>query len=313
MAEIEFTECNEGEVKVNKIKDRNIVIVGLTGSGKSSIIKSLCSLNDKNCAVKMSFKSVTTNLTMYENNLVTNPNDSSDQYSTNLFDTVGLGDTDVDVPDILRQIIEDIPKNLSKIHRIVFCFKMDRLRAQMSEALNLVYHFFKLVGAQPENFVVCLTFCDILQDSTIKNYWDELTKNDVLELMKEIKKVTYTSFPNFAESDKDENLVAYLKKKTNASKIRIFQNVIQADCEPFYPYETITKMQQLNFDKMCEMLLNYRPKSKFWKFLSGKNEQQEILRNLQKLRTPLTVVEEKKKKKLDETIKKNEVLDQNDE
>jgi len=164
-----------------------------------------------------------------------------------------------------------------------------------------------------KNFVVCLTFCDILQDSTIKNYWDELTKNDVLELMKEIKKVTYTSFPNFAESDKDENLVAYLKKKTNASKIRIFQNVIQADCEPFYPYETITKMQQLNFDKMCEMLLNYRPKSKFWKFLSGKNEQQEILRNLQKLRTPLTVVEEKKKKKLDETIKKNEVLDQNDE
>jgi len=67
-------------------------------------------------------------------------------------------------------------------------------------------------------------------------------------------------------------------------------------------------MQQIDFDTMCEMLLNYRPKSKLWKFLSGKTEQQELLDNLQKIRASLSVAEAKKKKP-DEKIKKNEALE----
>ena len=72
----------------------------------------------------------------------------------NLFDTVGLGDPDVDVPTILRQIVDTTQTDLAIIHKVVFCFKMDRLRAKMSEDLNILYNFFKMVGAKPENFVI---------------------------------------------------------------------------------------------------------------------------------------------------------------
>jgi len=43
----------------------------------------------------------------------------------------------------------------------------------MSEELSIMYNFFKMLGAKPENFVLCLTFCDILNDETIGRFWEE--------------------------------------------------------------------------------------------------------------------------------------------
>jgi predicted GTPase len=120
-----------------KIETVNVLVAGLTGSGKSSIIKAICAGDQVD--VQMSPNSVTTNLTMYANNLIVNPNPDMKRkkYTVNLFDTVGLGDNNVNVPTILRQIVEFMPKYLSTVHKIVFCFKMDRLRKKMSEELNM--------------------------------------------------------------------------------------------------------------------------------------------------------------------------------
>ena len=115
--------------------------------------------------------------------MISNPTDPDDKYTLTLVDTVGLGDDQIDIQVILKQIVDNIPLCLAKIHRVVFCFKMDRLRAKMSEELSIMYKFFKMVGAKAENFVLCLTFCDILNDKTIQTFWDELKKCEDLEMV----------------------------------------------------------------------------------------------------------------------------------
>ena len=219
--ELDFRDYGDDDLQVEKIKDRVILIVGLTGSGKSSIIKAICTHDDEGEEVqaKMSVRSITKNLHKYSNNLIPNPTDPDDKYAVTLIDTVGLGDNQVDVQVILKQIVDNIPISLSKIHRVVFCFKMDRLRAKMSEELSIMYKFFKMVGAKPENFVICLTFCDILNDKTIQEFWNDLKDYEDLEMVKEIKSVTFTSFPDLRECDNDKTFKTISGEKSKNKSV----------------------------------------------------------------------------------------------
>jgi GTP-binding protein EngB required for normal cell division len=287
--DITFDDPKE-EVKlsiVKKVVTKNILIVGLTGSGKSSIIDALCNPGVEN-VVKMSPKSVTKNLAMYLDNKIIDPTDDTKEYIINLFDTVGLGDGTVDVPIILRQIIEVMPKELSKIHKIVFCFKMDRLRAFMSQELTMMYNFFKLVGAKPENFVMCLTFCDILNDKTIGEFWNELKKFEDLPMTVEVKAVTYTAFPNIQECDTDHDLIKYLRNKIEKSKLRVFRSVVMSPEVAFFPHDTMVKMNELDFKKLCETLRTYRNSKKGWFWGIFKDtDQEEMLKVLNVGRTQI--------------------------
>ena len=289
-AVIDFSEGSDTEdLEPEKIKSRVILITGLTGSGKSSIIKALCSYDDEGREVetKMSFRAVTKNLYTYSNNLITNPKDREDKYAVTLIDTVGLGDNSIDVTTILKQIVENIPKFLSTVHRVVFCFKMDRLRAKMSEELSIMYKFFKMLGAKAENFMICLTFCDILSDETIGSFWEELKLYDDLEMVKEIKSVTFTSFPNLNECDNEESLRTYLERKARVSRRRVFKSIIQTDAKPFYPHDAMTKMPAVDFDVLCGLLRSYNQKRRWYWGLISKTDQEEMIKQLMKWRPQL--------------------------
>jgi len=81
-AAIQFDEYDDdkGDIFAKNVKIVNALIVGLTGSGKSSIIKSLCSENQTTKIVtKMSVQSVTKNINYYEGNEITNPKDHNDK------------------------------------------------------------------------------------------------------------------------------------------------------------------------------------------------------------------------------------------
>ena len=284
--ELDFRDYDDGDLQVEQIKDRIVLIVGLTGSGKSSIIKAICSHDDDGAAVqtKMSVNSITKNLHKYSNNLIPNPTDPEDKYAVTLIDTVGLGDNQVDVQVILKQIVDHIPISLSKVHRVVFCFKMDRLRAKMSEELSIMYKFFKMVGAKVENFLICLTFCDILNDQTIQAFWDELKKNEDLEMVKEIKSVTFTSFPDLNECDNDKTLKSYLERKARISRRRVFTSIIEADARPFFPQEAMIRMPAVDFEVLCGILKNYNTQRKWFWGLLNKTDQEEMINQLMKWR-----------------------------
>jgi GTP-binding protein EngB required for normal cell division len=291
MNEIDFSESRTSLKKVVKVKSRNILVVGLTGSGKSSIIGSICGVEG---IASLRLRSVTSNITLYQDNKITDP-DNGDEYVINLFDTVGLGDQNVDVPKILKQIIEIMPTELSKIHKIVFCFKMDRLRAFMAQELNSVYNFFKLVGAKIENFVICLTFCDILNNKTIGDFWNEMKETADLEMAKEIRQVTFVSFPNLHECDQVDSLLEYLKGKIENSKVRIFNSVVKGEIEPFYPHSIMTRMPEEDFTKIVGVLRSYRTRKHwFWSMFEDK-DQEEMLKLVSKTREQDKKTDTKKK------------------
>ena len=58
------------DLAVSKVKSRNILIAGLTGSGKSSIIKSIISQDHDVPIAKMSVHSVKKNLALYGDNKI---------------------------------------------------------------------------------------------------------------------------------------------------------------------------------------------------------------------------------------------------
>jgi hypothetical protein len=199
------------------------------------------------------------------------------RYVVNLFDTVGLGDNDVSIGKILQEIIDCMPKQMTKIHKIVLCFKMDRLRIRMSEELNIIYNFFKMLGAKPENFVICLTFCDTFKNETIRKFWNGLKERTDLEMVKEIETIIYTSFPNLEECDEDENLVKYLKEKMRLSRLRIFTQVIAKDTGWFLPNDNMLHMPDVEFNQLCSILSNYRSQSRSWWGIFKKSDQDELI------------------------------------
>ena len=75
-----FDDDDGADITATSVKIVNALIVGLTGSGKSSIIKSCCSENDRTkIATEMSVQSVTKNINYYEGNQITNHKDSTDR------------------------------------------------------------------------------------------------------------------------------------------------------------------------------------------------------------------------------------------
>ncbi|CAF0991875.1 unnamed protein product [Adineta ricciae] len=286
MATIDFKSYDDADdITAEPVRNVNVLIVGLTGSGKSSIIKSVCSSEHRdNVLTKMSIKSVTRNIQFYEGNEIKNPKEPRDRYVVNLFDTVGLGDNNISVGSILKEIVECMPRNMAQIHKVVFCFKMDRLRMKMSEDLNILYNFFRLMGAKPENFAICLTFCDFLNHESIGSFWSELQSKSDLEMVKEVSTVIFTTFPNLDECDIDNRLVEYIQDKMRASRRRIFEHVIAKTVKPFYPYDHILKMPEVDFNSLCSLLGTYRTSRHWWWTVFQNTDQNQIIEQLKKLR-----------------------------
>ena len=87
MATIDFKSYDDtDDISAEPVRNVNVLIVGLTGSGKSSIIKSVCSsLHKSNVLTKMSIKSVTQNIQFYEGNEIANSKNSADRLVKYIF------------------------------------------------------------------------------------------------------------------------------------------------------------------------------------------------------------------------------------
>jgi len=234
----------------------------------------------------MSALPVTSNLRSYEDNKIVDPEDEKNEYLVNLIDTVGLGDGVVTVADVLRQIVEVIPDKLATIHRIIFCIRFDRFRAGMSKDLDMVYNFFKLTGAQPENVSICLTFCDFLKSEVILRFWNEVRgsfKNFLL--IQEAQSLTITSFPKLSECDDHKDLQQYLTDKIEESKMRVFINFIKSPCKPFSPHRHMMELSNTDFSTLCDTLAKYQPQTGIWAKLFGGSQRDEIISALVKNRS----------------------------
>lgn len=226
---------------------RNLIVVGLTGSGKSSIISSLLQQRDDTREIAMgTMLPGTKTMAAYENNLWVDPILSpGKKYMLNLVDTIGLGDSETSTTDVIADILSQLPKTLQTIHRVVFVVKVDRLRIRMAEDFAMIFQFFEGLGMKKENLSLVLTFCDFLSTEFIESFLEELGKT-FHKFNDELVQRTYVSFPRLQDLDiKNEyypHLETYFKWKISASRQAIFEDIIKPDATPFNPLNAILSM-----------------------------------------------------------------------
>lgn len=252
--------------QVSSVVTKNIIFIGLTGSGKSSLIKVVSGKSlDKASSddVKMTFEAVTNQVGFAKGNKITV--DSKD-YVINAFDTVGFGDPSTPFTVILRQIAQRLRIDLNEIHRVVLCFKMDRLRARMAEELNAAYKFFKFLGAKDKNFLVAITFTDFYNKKTIDNFIESLKKSKHFKFIEDGKMtITKLAFPNFSECDDDPGLVDYMKRKVRESQGRLLKDLVLTQEDPFNPLKALMDLEKDSFNDFCELLTKTDNESGFFR------------------------------------------------
>ena len=103
-------------------------------------------------------------------------------------------------------------------------------------------------------------------------------------MVKEVSTIIFTTFPNLSECDMDDRLTAYIQDKMRASRLRIFDHVIAKTVKPFFPYDHIVRMPEVDFNSLCNLLGTYRTSRHWWWSMFQKTDQGEMINQLKKVR-----------------------------
>jgi len=124
---------------------RNVVVIGKTGSGKSTVAnKILCLDDDKRCFnVQFSYQAVTTTI----DNATRNIPIGSETYAVNVIDTIGFSDTRITGAKSDDAIMKEIKKELTDrapegINLLIFVFRHSRFTNEEKAAFDKIQKSF---------------------------------------------------------------------------------------------------------------------------------------------------------------------------
>jgi GTPase Era involved in 16S rRNA processing len=150
----------ESDNSVKQIKTRMALFIGLTGSGKSRIINLIGGHKSDS---SMSLNPVSSNVHIYDNILINNCH-------IKLIDTIGLGDPKSDIHEITKQIEFQLMRSAPDINLVFVCLKFDRLRAKITEDINLIINDLRNWGMRKDQLVLLITFVDWFSNETIRKF-----------------------------------------------------------------------------------------------------------------------------------------------
>jgi energy-coupling factor transporter ATP-binding protein EcfA2 len=164
------------DIRVNreKLNVKTVLLLGLTGSGKSRFINLLMGKNDPS---SMSSRPVTTAVRCYGGVRINN-------MSLNVIDTIGLGDPSQDVDVITAQIKRTLFLNCPNISKVLIFIKMDRLRAKISEDLNQVLSDFVDCGMTRDHVHLIITFKDWFNNETCEIFYRSVQSSRLHDIIK---------------------------------------------------------------------------------------------------------------------------------
>ena len=117
---------NKFNEKIDEVKDKIVILLGITGVGKSSFIN--CITNTTRCKVGSSAKSCTQ--TIMQSDM------SKDGYNFYFVDTPGLDDGEGDEENIVQ--LNSIKSKFPRINAMIICLKMDDLKLSKSLKKSLI-------------------------------------------------------------------------------------------------------------------------------------------------------------------------------
>mmetsp|Transcript_50174 Transcript_50174/g.144272 ORF Transcript_50174/g.144272 Transcript_50174/m.144272 type:complete len:429 (-) Transcript_50174:44-1330(-) len=138
----------------------NMVILGPTGSGKSSIVNML--FNKKVALVKASPKSVTKHMDIYTGRYRPSTQETS-TVPLNVIDSVGFCDSEIDPQQVVDIVKEFIKANVMNLHKVIIVCS-NRIEAAQAQAIKSFMTWLKYDRHQP-NFVFLYNKAETLDDA----------------------------------------------------------------------------------------------------------------------------------------------------
>jgi len=231
---------NNKNRNAKKITEQSIIVVGIAGAGKTSIINYLC--GDFDFSMKdagMSGESVTKDVNMKTSPIYTVDGDDTDQYRFTLYDTQGFGSDDI-VFDVIREALTQNIQRKSEIHKILIVIKMERFRNEVSNQLTEMINFIKKFEAQNSNFCLLLTHTDPWHKNIITDYLNNLIDKYELGFIPK-ENITFGCFAIL--QDLDEKLLSIYEEKRNESITKL-HGLLRKTTAPFDPLKgTIAELQ----------------------------------------------------------------------
>ena len=246
------------------VTERNVVIVGPSGSGKSETINALTSYCDNPVReARVAPKSVTKEaIVPYDPVRISNDNK---EFVLRLFDTRGLTDSTSTFHNMIPQWNELVKKELHRLHFVVFVIPVDRMSKGLLQEVALMTSFLEKWGMKQHNglvsfflvfflvlpshilfsffFLVVLLVvnkCDFFKAEVIDSFVEEFLSDPELCLPDLVKKATILKTAFLNKSLLIPSVHTLAEEKLVASTNDLLDHLLtNAPVEPFNPREAV--------------------------------------------------------------------------
>jgi adenylate kinase family enzyme len=259
-------EINHGGVKFPVTRPRrfsgNFIVLGATGSGKTSFIQAMtASTNEalEEPISKFSDSSVTEHYKDYESNEIYI---SDKQTAEFIFkDTVGFGANDIRSDDIILDIFMEMLTVARPVNGFIIVHKAERYREGYANDMLLIKNMLGLMDISVEHVILLVTHTGMLKEDVANRYIDELfvTINENEELVKK-DNIIRADFPRLDELR--EPFYSFFANRYFSEHKKISKFLTEFKT-PVNPVTYLLKLKEIDQEKMKQRIKE-RKKKEGW-------------------------------------------------
>src|SRR3989338_5916375 len=216
------------------LNEQTILVVGVTGSGKTSLIQYMTKKYDEEIEldkIKATSASSTKDIIHYESDYFIDHDKTKHKFQ--FYDTIGIGADDIKI-DTISILINKMIQITPTLNKILIVMKMERNRDNVIRDLHQMIAFFNKIGAKERHLYLILTHAEHELDPLdfIKKMVEDINTNPFTTLKIPLTNTLSACFANLL-TIKPMFLEVY-RKEVAASREKMFE-LLKSKSEPFAP------------------------------------------------------------------------------